>query len=793
MTTSTMAARALAAAGLALASISLAGCSDGIECATGALVLIERPSATVTTDADPLAPGVQTDVVVRSTLAQGEAMSLAVVDGAGATISTTMATAAPGGTVTFAAVTVPLGAVTLRASAVGTCGADADEATIDVIAGADCLVGISPAPIDNPYYAPLRVLTVAQDGDPVAAGFQGDVAVAAAAGWMVELFATGADGAEAALGTAAATEGTARFTVTLPDGRVSVRAVCRDAGASASIASPTTTVQVDTTAPSCEIAAPAPGSTITPTYDLDSDLGNGVQLSVVGSISGGDVAGEAATLTVIAPDGSRSALPSVIGEDGSATTPVTFAPATTPATYGLELAARDHAGNTCAPPHQDYRVVYDGCDIAVTAPTAPVTLDADGAASNGAQLDAALTIAPACAGRTVTTDCGAQPSTAIVPPDGLLTMRLTACATEPCELRETCTFRVTNADGVETSAGLELVYDDTAPAVALAIVDPIVACGAVVGADADVDGAQNGVQIVARVTAPGAATRQVKVTASSGTTTVDATPDATVTIVSGANTLTGIAADDLGNQATSAGVRDHARGSRGQLRGARGRWPARLDRRHRRRREPDDQHLRRGQQARRDRDAQGRRGRGAGRDRDRHDLVPPGHPRDLAAEPHAGGGGPGRRVVRPGDAGGRGRPDRARRDHRSDRGRAQPPRDRDDLDRAGRWRRGGRPLRRAAGDQRPHQRQLRRHRRGDRDRRARDARRGGGARARSPAGRDLVLGRRGRGRHRRQSRGGRHRGAAHARVRSDRRDHAARRRREPDRPRLVDRPRPLQR
>ncbi|MCE9575553.1 MAG: hypothetical protein K8W52_20545 [Deltaproteobacteria bacterium] len=552
MTTSTMAARAFAAAGLALASTSLVACSDSIQCTTGALVLIERPTGTIATDADPATPGIQTDVVVRSTLAQGEAMSLAVVDGTGATLSTTMATAVAGGSVTFTGVTVPLGAITLRASAVGTCGADDDETAIDVIAGADCQVGITPTPLDNAYYAPLRVLTAALDADHVAAGFQGTVDVAAAAGWGVELFATGADGAEASVGTATATAGVASFAVSLPDGRISVRAVCRDPLSTATSASPTTTVQIDTSAPSCEIATPAPGSTITPAYDADGDLGNGVQLDVVGSYSGGDLAGGAATLTVIAPDGSRTDLPVTISSDSS-TTAVTFAPATTPATYGLELAASDHAGNPCTPPHEDYRVVYDGCDIAVTAPPAPVTVDADASAANGAQLDAALTIATACAGRTVTTDCGAQPSTAIVPADGLLTMRLTACATEPCELSEACTFRVSTADGIETSAGLDLVYDDAPPAVTVAIVDPIVACVAVIGADADVDGAQNGVQIIARVTAPGASTRQLKLVTGAGTSTVDATGDTTVTLGAGANTLTGIATDALGNQATTAG------------------------------------------------------------------------------------------------------------------------------------------------------------------------------------------------------------------------------------------------
>ena len=73
----------------------------------------------------------------------------------------------------------------------------------------------------------------------------------------------------------------------------------------------------------------------------------------------------------------------------------------------MRFATEDHAGNPCAV-DEDYRVVFDGCPIVVTAPTGTVTADADGDATNGAQIDVVLDVDPACAGRMVTSDCGSD-------------------------------------------------------------------------------------------------------------------------------------------------------------------------------------------------------------------------------------------------------------------------------------------------------------------------------------------------------------------------------------------------
>ncbi|HTJ44210.1 MAG TPA: fibronectin type III domain-containing protein, partial [Kofleriaceae bacterium] len=531
----------------------VASCNDGIECKTGALVLITSPTSDVVRDAVPTTDGVQIDVHARTTLAQGEALTLTVTDFGGAQVGTATTTADEAGNATFVGVTVPPGKSTILVSAMDGCGMDADSVTVTVLAGSDCAIAVSPSPADNTFYAPVKVLNAAADPDAATPGMQATVGVMTAAGWSGELFVTAPNGVETSAGEMTATDGTAAFPLTLPDGRVSLRAVCKDPTTGSSSASTTTSVQVDTTPPTCAVVAPTPGSTITPAFDDDNDLSNGIQLTLGGSIAGGDVMGEAATFTVIDPDGNHTDVAgTTIDGAGGTTVTATLAPTSTPANYSIELRAPDHAGNACTAAHEDFKVVYNGCDIQVAAPTGPVTVDVDGTKGNGAQLDAEVTVDTACAGRTVTSDCGVGQTTGVVPADGNLTMRLTACNTDPCEASESCTFSVTTTDGVTTSAGLSLVFDDQAPAVSLAIVSPAVACGAQLGPEVDIDSGLDGVQVAARVTSTGTV-QQVRVNNANGSSTLDATGDVEVTLAAGANTLFGIAADALGNTATTPG------------------------------------------------------------------------------------------------------------------------------------------------------------------------------------------------------------------------------------------------
>lgn len=81
-------------------------------------------------------------------------------------------------------------------------------------------------------------------------------------------------------------------------------------------------------------------------------------------------------------------------------------------------------------------------------------------------------------------------------------------------------------------------------AVALTVVAPPIACGAQIGPVADIDAGTPGVQLLARVTAPGATARAVELAGTS----YDATTDVAVTLSPGDNTLVGVALDAAGGR-----------------------------------------------------------------------------------------------------------------------------------------------------------------------------------------------------------------------------------------------------
>ena len=525
----------------AIVSCLFVACSDPPLCESDVVVVIRSPTSSVTSDLDAVATGVQTPVEVRTNLLAGTSIQLDILDASQTVVGTESASVDATGVASFASVTVPSPTVTLRATGTDLCGIGQDSVTLDVTAGVGCDITLSPQPAANAFYAPLAVFAAAADPDPVAAGFQVTLAVATHPGWTVELFETTATG-EQQLGSLVA-DATGRLSIveTLLDGEVGLRASCR--GGEGTADSPTTTVIVDTTPPTCAVTVPAPGTTITPSLDLDHDLSNGVQLGVEVHVTGNDVAGEVATL-VIDPGSTPVSLP-VVDATGTTAGTTTLAPATTPATFMFELDARDHAGNTCSTTTA-YDVAFDGCAIAVVSPVLPVTADADLDASNGSQLDVVLAVDPACAGRTVTSSCGINSPTGTVAGDGSLSLRVDACATSPCQTTDACTFTLTNAIGVQTSVGATLVFDDQGPQVTVGVVAPPLPCGSSVTAGADVDPNTEGVQVTARVTAD-AASETLRVTNFTGVTSFDASHDVTLTLSGGANTLVGIAADSLGN------------------------------------------------------------------------------------------------------------------------------------------------------------------------------------------------------------------------------------------------------
>ncbi|MCX5742682.1 MAG: integrin alpha [Proteobacteria bacterium] len=521
---------AAAAAALSLGSW---GCGDPLLCKSDVFVAVQTTN--ITQDLDP-APGVQGDLRVRTSLASGELVELVILDGDGHVTST--ATAAVDGLgEANVRVTVPTPRATVRATATSTCGEGRDEVTFDVLAGTGCELAIVPVPATNEFYAPLAVLTSAQ----------ATLTVATRADWAVDVYATSAAGDER-VGTGAAPGGTASITTTLHEGQVALRAVCHDPGATTTLTSTVLPLFVDSIAPACDVTAPAPGSMITPGVDADHDLSNGLQLAVEVAAIGADVESEPFEVSTTV-GGSPVVATGTLAGDGTGVATITL-PATSGVSYDVRLATQDHALNPCEVTHA-YTVVLDGCDLAITAPTTPVTIDADGNAANGAQVDVGVTVGAACVGRTVTSTCGSNSPSGVVPAGGALTLRATVCTSSPCEATTPCTVAVTTASGVPTTAATTITFDNLAPAVDVAIVAPALACGSPVSVANDADPVLDGVQVVARVTAPAAVTRQLAVTNASGSSILAASTDVMVTLAPGINSFIGRGTDALGNLGVS--------------------------------------------------------------------------------------------------------------------------------------------------------------------------------------------------------------------------------------------------
>lgn len=540
--------RHVGAAAIALCVVGAAagvGCGDDPICPSDLFVALQ--TSQVSLDTDAAAPGVQTDVRVRTSLAEGEQVTLEVFDADDSELATSIATVDASGLAVFEHVTVATPATRLRVSVSVFCGDASDELLIPVTVGPTCTLTFSPEPVAIPFYAPARVFNTLTDPDPATPGHQVTATVTTVPGSTIEVFQNSGAG-EQSLGLFDTdATGTARIPHALVDGAHSFRAFCTR-GDTAAVSAPVSVV-VDLTRPTCAFIAPPPGTTITPAFDNNLDLSDGLQLLVTAEVTGADVEDEPTTLSVAPLGGAATAVSSTkIDSDGHAGGFVTLDVPSSPAAFTFELTARDHAQNTCVA-SEDYNVVLDGCDLVVTSPTAPVTVDA-APGITGSQVDVGLQVSAACIGRTVTSTCGDDPS-GVVAADGTLTLRPTLCATSPCETSELCTFTVSTADGVITSTSATLVFDDQGPATTVSIVSPAIACGAVITPASDADPGTDGVQLVARVTSPGADLRSLQIT-HGGTTTVDATNDVVLTLAPGTTSLVGIGADALGNLGASA-------------------------------------------------------------------------------------------------------------------------------------------------------------------------------------------------------------------------------------------------
>ncbi|MGE0550284.1 MAG: integrin alpha [Kofleriaceae bacterium] len=541
--------RILAVSAFAIGSVLFGGCGDPPLCQSEVFVALQISQ--IGTDVDAVAEGVQADIRVRTSLPNGTEVTLEALDSAGAVTTTTTAAVDAHGNAMFAAVTVPTPTTTLRASVHTVCGDGSDELTVDVVAGAGCDLALTPTPEASEFYAPLRVLSTQTDPDPNNPGYQLTALVTALPGWDVTLFAT-SGGSERVLETKlAGSNGVAAFAQTFGDGQVALRASC--SGAGNTTASLTQTVLVDISPPTCAFTSPAPGTTITPAFDDNNDLSDGVQLSVDAHVAGSDVDGEPVALMITPEGGTTVAVTaSAVDAGGNTSADAALAPDTTPATFVFQLNARDHAGNSCTTV-QSYDVIYDGCAISIISPTTAVTSDADANATNGSQVDVTVHVAEACVGRSVTSTCGSNSPSETVPAGGVVTLQVDACATSPCEAMVPCTVRVSTTSGVETQASTTIEFDDQGPDVSLQLVAPALACGAQITPAMDAVPAVDGVQLIARVSSADAATKSLRVINGNGTTNLNAAGDVTVTLAPGVNTMIGVGLDANGNSGESAG------------------------------------------------------------------------------------------------------------------------------------------------------------------------------------------------------------------------------------------------
>src|SRR5262249_8950985 len=146
-----------------------AGCGDPPQCQSEVFVAFQQAVITSAAGAPLVA---QMDIHIRTSLEEGEPVTLEVFAADGTAYGTITRLAGAGGRVLFVGVPVPAPRAVLRATARGLCGEGSDEITLDVAADADCAVSLVPAPEPSVYYAPLGVLAARTDPDPVTPGYQ---------------------------------------------------------------------------------------------------------------------------------------------------------------------------------------------------------------------------------------------------------------------------------------------------------------------------------------------------------------------------------------------------------------------------------------------------------------------------------------------------------------------------------------------------------------------------------------------------------------------------------------------
>jgi hypothetical protein len=324
-----------------MASLAIA-CGDPPLCPSETVLLIDRSPVVI--DSDLVRPGVQTTIVVRTSLRAGVPIALEVFDGSGNVAATSEGVTDEAGEASFAnvSVTSPRAKLHVRADD-AICGVVEEEVEIDVLVGGDCVFVMTPLPLSSAFYAPIDVYNTTTDRN-AEPGHQVEVVAQTLPSALVAVFASGTQG-DALLGTEIATSGIAKVPVTLPEGQVALRVTCTLAGTT--LASPATTIVVDTVAPECIVTAPSASIPITPDADLDGDLGNGIQLLARAQVAGSDVIGEPAEFHVSELGGVTSiADGTVVDGLGNTSAALLLDPTITPAHFEVAVVAQDHAGNS---------------------------------------------------------------------------------------------------------------------------------------------------------------------------------------------------------------------------------------------------------------------------------------------------------------------------------------------------------------------------------------------------------------------------------------------------------------
>ncbi|HEY0194576.1 MAG TPA: hypothetical protein VGC42_25865 [Kofleriaceae bacterium] len=436
------------------------GCSAPAECQAPTELAFDGTSIT---DRDAVAPGVQTDLHLTSSLAAGEIVSLELAGDDGTAIATMTAPADADGNVTFSDVSMPPPHVVLHATANATCGTGRAELAVDVGGGSACQLSLSPAPEANPYYAPTGVLSSRTDPDAATPGYQATVQVATLPGWTAELFETpgpatiGSDLPMAvSLGRiTAAADGVASQAVSVADGELGFYAICRGPAASQVTSDPTTVI-ADTTPPACRLTVPLAPSTITRRYDTDAATA-GWQLPVAAHADGDDVAGEPAEL-LAGPSGGTAAAIALPAIDGSGNATATATVAARAGNWDVALTVHDHAGNACVVT-QTFDVEPEACDVTV----APTMANADADPRAGAQAALAVhvaapsQVATTCSQQRVSVSCGIDSPTSFTDATGQRTLYPTLCSQAQCAVHRTC---VVDAEGI--AAGGAVIHTKTA-------------------------------------------------------------------------------------------------------------------------------------------------------------------------------------------------------------------------------------------------------------------------------------------------------------------------------------------